>query len=40
MTYVVGGYLRTRPAQIAPMVDQVLGEQLQGLKRAAESPAS
>ncbi len=40
ITYVVGGYLRTRPAQIAPMVDQVLSEQLQGLKRAAEAPSS
>ncbi|CAM8651591.1 MULTISPECIES: SRPBCC family protein [Sphingobium] len=40
MTYVAGGYLRTRPAQIAPMVDQVLGEQLQGLKRVAETPPS
>lgn len=38
MTYVVGGYLRTAPATMAPMVDAVLTEQLQGLKRAAESP--
>ncbi|NWK96852.1 ATPase [Sphingobium lactosutens] len=38
MTYVVGGYLRAGPAALAPMVDQVLGEQLAGLKRAAESP--
>lgn len=36
MTYVVGGYLRAGPASIAPIVDQVLNEQLQGLKRAAE----
>lgn len=39
MTYVVGGYLRTPPARIAPLVDRVLDEQLQGLKRAAEAPA-
>ncbi len=38
ITYVVGGYLRARPAQVAPLVDQVLDEQLQGLKRAAEAP--
>jgi hypothetical protein len=37
MTYVVGGYLRAGPTAIAPIVDQVLNEQLQGLKRAAES---
>lgn len=37
MTYVVGGYLRAGPAAIAPIVDQVLDEQLQGLKRAAEA---
>ncbi|SEI60831.1 Uncharacterized conserved protein YndB, AHSA1/START domain [Sphingobium sp. AP50] len=37
MAYVVGGYLRAGPDKIAPLVDQVLGEQLVGLKRAAES---
>ncbi|RJG56026.1 ATPase [Sphingobium terrigena] len=37
MTYVVGGYLRAGPAAMAPIVDQVLNEQLQGLKRAAEA---
>lgn len=26
--YVVGGYMRPRPAEIAPVVDRVLGEQL------------
>ncbi|QGP79878.1 SRPBCC family protein [Sphingobium sp. CAP-1] len=39
MTYVVGGYLRGGTAAMAPLVDQVLNEQLQGLKRAAEAPA-
>lgn len=39
MTYVVGGYLRGGPALMAPLVDRVLTEQLQGLKRAAEMPA-
>jgi hypothetical protein len=38
MTYVVGGYLRGGAAKMAPLVDQVLAEQLAGLKRAAESP--
>lgn len=37
MNYVVGGYLRAGPATMAPLVDQVLGEQLAGLKQAAES---
>lgn len=37
MTYVVGGYLRAGPAGMAPLVDQVLTEQLQGLKRVAET---
>lgn len=40
MTYVVGGYLRGGAAAIAPAVDQVLAEQLHGLKRAAERPPS
>ncbi|MDO7834477.1 SRPBCC family protein [Sphingobium sp. HBC34] len=39
MTYVVGGYLRGGAAAMAPLVDQVLAAQLQGLKRVAESPA-
>lgn len=39
MAYVVGGYLRGGAAAMAPLVDQVLTEQLQGLKRAAEAPA-
>ncbi|MFC3440313.1 SRPBCC domain-containing protein [Sphingobium rhizovicinum] len=38
MTYVVGGYLRMGADKMAPLVDQVLGEQLAGLKKAAESP--
>lgn len=37
MTYVVGGYLRAGPDKIAPLVDQLLREQLAGLKRAVES---
>lgn len=37
MTYVVGGYMRSGTAPLAPLVDQVLGEQLAGLERAAES---
>jgi len=37
MTYVVGGYVRTGAAAMAPVVDQVLAEQLNRLKRAAES---
>lgn len=37
MTYVVGGYLRTGPDKIAPLVDQLLREQLAGLRRAVES---
>ena len=37
MTYVVGGYVRAGAAVLAPLVDQVLNEQLQGLKRAAEA---
>lgn len=37
MTYVAGGYLREGFATMAPLVDQVLAEQLQGLKRAAEA---
>lgn len=32
--YVVGGYMRFKVADIAPAVDQVIGEQLVGLARA------
>lgn len=32
--YVVGGYMRFKPAEIAPVVDKVIGEQLIGLARA------
>lgn len=35
--YVVGGYMRFATAQIAPAVDAVLGQQLAGLKTAAET---
>jgi uncharacterized protein YndB with AHSA1/START domain len=37
MSYVVGGYLRAGAARTAPLVDQVLDEQLQGLARAADA---
>lgn len=36
MTYVVSGYMRMGAAALAPAVDKVLAEQLEGLKRAAE----
>lgn len=40
--YVVGGYMRYKPAEIAPLVDKVLGEQLDRLAatqgRAGLSP--
>jgi len=36
MGYVVGGYVRAGMTPIAPMVDKVLGEQLEELKRVAE----
>lgn len=36
VSYLVGGYVRKGAGIIAPMVDKVLGEQLAGLKRAAE----
>ncbi len=39
LSYTAGGYLRGGPRAIAPSVDQVLAEQLAGLKRAAEAPA-
>jgi hypothetical protein len=40
--YVVGGYMRQKPAELAPVVDKVLGEQLAGLaaKLGAADPAS
>jgi uncharacterized protein YndB with AHSA1/START domain len=37
LTYVVGGYVRGGSAEMAPLVDQVLAEQLAALKKAAES---
>lgn len=36
MSYVAAGYMRMDPAQIAPIVDKVLAEQLARLKRLAE----
>lgn len=38
MTYTVGGYMPGGLDKIAPMVDQVLGQQIDGLKAAAEGP--
>jgi hypothetical protein len=40
--YVVGGYMRYRPEQIAPAVDRMLGQQLAGLvaKLGAAAPSS
>lgn len=38
-SYVVGGYIRVGPEKIAPLVDGVLGEQLDRLKAYAETPA-
>ncbi|MET0371854.1 MAG: ATPase [Sphingobium sp.] len=37
MTYVVGGYARMPMSQLAPLVDQVLSEQVQSLRRAAQA---
>lgn len=37
MTYVVGGYVRGGADKLAPVVDMVMGQQLAGLKRAAET---
>ncbi|HKY81885.1 MAG TPA: SRPBCC family protein [Sphingobium sp.] len=37
LSYVVGGYVRAGAARIAPIVDKVLAEQLEGLRRAAEA---
>lgn len=36
MSYVVGGFMRMKPADIAPAVDAVIGEQLLRLKAKAE----
>ena len=36
ISYVAGGYMRMRPAQIAPIVNKVLAEKLARLKRTAE----
>lgn len=36
MTYVVGGYARAPMNQLAPVVDKVMVEQLQGLQHAAD----
>ena len=38
MTYVAGGYSPTGFEKLAPLVDGVLGTQLEGLKTAAEAP--
>ncbi len=38
--YVVGGYMRMKPADIAPMVDKVLGEQFAGLVAKAGGVAA
>lgn len=35
--YVVGGYMRFSPEEIAPAVDGVIGQQLTGLKAATEA---
>jgi hypothetical protein len=37
MTYVVGGYMRGGVQQVVKIVDQVLGGQVQRLKRYVES---
>ncbi len=39
MTYVVGGYFRGGGEALAPLVDQVMGQQLQGLKGASQVAA-
>lgn len=36
MTYVIGGYIRQGAKTLAPLVDQVMTEQLAGLKRYAD----
>ncbi len=38
LTYVVGGYSRTPLKQVAPAVDQVLRQQLEGLAAALKRP--
>ena len=38
-SYVVGGYVRTGAAALAPLVDQVLGQQLTRLQALLETPA-
>lgn len=40
-SYVVGGYIRGGPAKLAPLVDMVMGDQLDRLKRVLEgAPAA
>ncbi|MDX3910560.1 MAG: SRPBCC domain-containing protein [Sphingobium sp.] len=39
MSYVVGGHIRGGAAAVAPIVDQVMAQQLHGLKAAAEKRA-
>ena len=38
--YVVGGYMRMKSEEIAPAVDQMLGQQLAGLSRLFAPPAA
>lgn len=38
MRYVVGGYMEGGATKLAPAVDMVLGQQLQGLSKAAGAP--
>jgi uncharacterized protein YndB with AHSA1/START domain len=38
LTYVVGGYIRSGGEALAPKVDEVLAQQMLGLKSAAETP--
>lgn len=40
LTYVVGGYIRAGGEAIAPKVDEVLAQQMLGLKSAAETPVA
>jgi hypothetical protein len=37
LEYVVGGYMRFKPEEIAPAVDTVLGQQLAGLAKLFEA---
>lgn len=39
LSYVVGGYIRKGAEAVAPQVDEVLAQQMVGLKSAAETPA-